>query len=337
MSKKMKYSIGIGLTNNCDLNCAHCYRNKNEISNITLKQIQILCDALPIQSIGLGTGENILNPEFLQIISFLSEQNIKLSLASNGLSLTSLADNYLQLFNDLEVSIDFPEKNRHDNFRRSGNWDLTHQAIEKTKDLGIPTTILTTMMSVNYQEMGNMVDLARKHELNLRVSVCQSVNSNKFHLEYEQFWEGFRLLFKKGKLISCSEPVVRAALGLNNVYSPCGYKSIRINPKGEVIPCVYWEGIDSSLDSIPKIEDLKEIGENILNSYYFNLAREIPSVAADCRCQGGCASRRALSGNLNSHDEYCPWVRGDEIELNWQKADSKDLVRVNNNCTTIVN
>ena len=333
----MKYSIGIGLTNNCNLNCAHCYRNKNEISNITLKHVQILCDALPIQSIGLGTGENILNPEFLQIISFLSEQNIKLSLASNGLTLTTLSDNYLQLFNDLEVSIDFPDRKRHDNFRGLGNWDLTHQAIEKTKDLGIPTTILTTMMSVNYQEMHRMVDLARKFELNLRVSVCQSVNSNKFHLEYDQFWEGFRLLFKNGRLISCSEPVVRAALGLDNVYSPCGHKSIRINPKGEVIPCVYWEGIDSTSNSIPKIEDLKEIRENIINTYYFNLARQIPQVAANCRCQGGCASRRALSGNLNSHDEYCPWVRGDEIKLNWQKAGSKDLVRVNNNCTTIVN
>ncbi len=333
----MKYSIGIGLTNNCNLHCAHCYRNQNEISNITLKQIQILCDALPIQSIGLGTGENILNPEFLQIVSFLSEQNIKLSLASNGLTLTSLAEDYLQLFNDLEISIDFPDKERHDNFRGPGNWDLTHQAIKKTKDLGIPTTILTTLMSVNYKEMDKMVDLARKHELNLRVSVCQSVNSNKFHLKYEEFWEGFRLLFKKGKLISCSEPVVRAALGLNDVYSPCGHKSIRINPKGEVIPCVYWEGINSTTNSVPKIEDLKEIRETILNTYYFNLAREIPSVAASCRCHGGCASRRALSGNLNSHDEYCPWVRGDEIELIWQKADSQDLVRVNNNCTTIVN
>lgn len=333
----MKYSIGIGLTSDCNLDCLHCYRNKDKISNITLKQIQTLCEALPIQSIGMGTGENILNPEFLQIITFLSEQNIKLSLASNGLTLTSLDDNHLQLFNDLEISIDFPEKKRHDKFRGTGNWDLAHQALKRTKNLGIPTTILTTMMSINYQEMDRMVDLARKHELNLRVSVCQSVNSHNFHLEYDQFWEGFRLLFKKGKLISCSEPVVRAVLGLDNVFSPCGHKSIRINPKGEVIPCVYWEGINSSANPIPMIEDLKDLRENILTSYYFSLARQIPSVAADCPCQGGCASRRALSGTLNSHDEYCPWCVEEEIKLNWQKADSKDLVRVNNNCTTIVN
>ena len=61
---KIKYSIGIGLTNNCDLDCAHCYRDKTQISNITLKQIQKLCKAIPISSIGMGTGENILNQAF---------------------------------------------------------------------------------------------------------------------------------------------------------------------------------------------------------------------------------------------------------------------------------
>ena len=86
----MKYSVGIGLTNNCNLNCGHCYRDQSQISNITLKQMQTLFDSIPIEAIGLGTGENILNPEFFQIIEFLSNQNVKTSVASNGLTLTSI-------------------------------------------------------------------------------------------------------------------------------------------------------------------------------------------------------------------------------------------------------
>jgi len=125
----MKYSVGIGLTNNCNLNCGHCYRDKTQISNITLKQIQILCETFPIGAMGFGTGETILNPEFYQILEFLSTQNIKISLASNGLTLTSLPENYLTFFHDVEVSIDFPTKKEQDNFRGSGNWDLVHQAI----------------------------------------------------------------------------------------------------------------------------------------------------------------------------------------------------------------
>ena len=331
----MKYSVGIGLTNNCNLNCGHCYRDKTQISNISLEQIQILCESLPFRAMGLGTGENLLNPEFYQILEFLSTQNINISVASNGLTLTSLPEKYLKLFHDVEVSIDFPTKNGQDEFRGKGNWDLVHQAIERCKREKIQLSILTTLISINFNKMDQMVDLARSHDVNLRVCVYQAVNSNKYHLNYNEFWEGFRLLLSASKLISCSEPVVRAVLNLGDVYSPCGYKSIRINPRGEVIPCVYW-GNSEKYQQIPLIKDLPELREKVFDSYYFKLARQIPPIAANCPCQGGCASRRLIQGVLNSHDEYCPWCRGNHIELDWQKGPSSDLVRVNNNCTTIV-
>ncbi|MFX1393728.1 MAG: radical SAM protein [Promethearchaeota archaeon] len=331
----MKYSVGIGLTNNCNLNCGHCYRDKNQISNITLEKIKILCEALPIKAIGLGTGENILNPEFYQILDFLSEQEINLSIASNGLTLTSISEKYLKLFHDVEVSIDFPTKKGQDDFRGNGNWNLVQRAIDRCKNEKIRLSILTTMMSINYEKMDQMVDLARSYDVNLRVCVYQSVNSNKYHLSYNEFWEGFRLLLGASKLISCSEPVVRAALKLGDVYSPCGYKSIRINPRGQIIPCVYWNNSEES-HKIPLIEDLPILKEKVFDIYQFDIARQIPTVATDCPCKGGCASRRLLKGDLNSHDEYCPWCRNDHIDLEWQAGPSIDLVRINNNCTTIV-
>ncbi len=331
----MKYSVGIGLTNNCNLNCSHCYRDTTQISNITLEQIQTLCDALPIKTMGFGTGENILNPQFYQILDYLHAQDIKISIASNGLTLTTIQEKYLKYFNDVEVSIDFPKKGNQDEFRGKGNWDLVCKAIKRCKSEHIPLTILTTMMGVNYDKMDQMVDLARAFDVNLRVSVYQSVHTDKFHLTYREFWEGFRLLLGASKLISTSEPVVRAALNLGEAYSPCGYKSIRINPRGQVIPCVYWINNIVS-DHVPKIEDLTSLKMKVFDSDYFRLARQIPSVAADCPCQGGCASRRLINGNLNSHDEYCPWCRGDHVDLKWQQGPSTNLVRINNNCTTIV-
>jgi hypothetical protein len=73
-----------------------------------------------------------------------------------------------------------------------------------------------------------------------------------------------------------------------------------------------------------------------LQTREFELARQVPPSAAGCRCQGGCASRRALSGLLDRHDEYCPWVRGDELYLDVTWAPQKDLPRGKNVCTTIV-
>jgi MoaA/NifB/PqqE/SkfB family radical SAM enzyme len=51
-------SVGIGLTNNCNLHCAHCYRDQDRIYNLILEDIEKICDSLEISSIGFGTGEN---------------------------------------------------------------------------------------------------------------------------------------------------------------------------------------------------------------------------------------------------------------------------------------
>jgi len=105
---------------------------------------------------------------------------------------------------------------------------------------------------------------------------------------------------------------------------------VRVTPSGAITPCVYWPA--SSLG----IADAVLLGIGVLDSDEFLQDRQVPAAAADCRCQGGCASRRALSGRLDSHDDYCPWIRGDEVDLSFTLAPAKQLTGAKNVCTTIV-
>lgn len=329
----MGYSVGIGLTNDCNLDCAHCYRDKTTISYLSLAHVKQLCEAVPVEAMGLGTGENALHPDFAAIVSYLRDRGIKLSMASNGHGLTIISEESLCAFSDVEVSIDFPTPADQDAFRGPGNWELVHRAIERCQKLGVEVSILATLMRQNYQQMDRMVALARQRGVNLRVNAYQAVKSDTFRLEYDEFWEGYRRLFSEGLVVSCSEPVVRAVMGLGSAPSPCGHRSLRINPRGQVIPCVYWpvqpgQGIH--------IADLEGFGEGVFQSDLFRQARQAPAQAADCLCGGGCASRRALHGQLEAHDDYCPWVRGDEVHLAWRPAPAKNLMRIGNVCTTVV-
>ena len=54
---------------------------------------------------------------------------------------------------------------------------------------------------------------------------------------------------------------------------PCGYRSIRFNPRGQVIPCVYWplDGVTPSL-----IGDLTRLGAGVLELPAFQAARLEP-------------------------------------------------------------
>ena len=329
----MGFSVGIGLTNDCNLACAHCYRDTQNINHLSLVQVKEICDAIPVDAMGMGTGENILNPEFVEIVSFLNERGVKLSIASNGHSLTTVSEHILKMFGDVELSIDFPTEPEQDAFRGSGNWSLVHQAIERCHELGIEVSILSTLMTTNFDKMDQMVSLARSDGCNLRVNAYQPVKTDAYRLSFAQFWEGYQRLFSAGLVVSCSEPVVRAVMGLADVQSPCGRRSIRINPRGQIIPCVYWPVVGTEGLFI---KDLAKLGGQVLEESAFQKARTDPPVASSCACQGGCASRRALNNEMDAHDEYCPWVRGETINLEWKAAPAKDLMRTGNVCTTVV-
>jgi MoaA/NifB/PqqE/SkfB family radical SAM enzyme len=329
----MGYSVGIGLTNDCNLNCAHCYRDTDRLWSLSLEQIKLICESIPVDSMGMGTGENALNPEFIPIVEYLQWKNIRLSIASNGYSLTTIPEEILSAFRDVEVSIDHPTQSKQDAWRGEGNWALVHQAIDRCTKLGIEVSILVTMMQTNYNKMDQFVTLARRDGVNLRVNAYQAVKTDTYRLQYSAFWEGYRRLFSEGQVVSCSEPVVRAVMGLEDVQSPCGRRSIRFNPRGQVIPCVYWPAESGSL---PSLKELGLQGDRVMEDNSFRAARQVPAYAADCPCQGGCASRRALNGELDTHDDYCPWVREDEVRLTWQPAPAKNLMRAGNVCTTIV-
>jgi MoaA/NifB/PqqE/SkfB family radical SAM enzyme len=329
----MGLSVGIGLTNDCNLACAHCYRDTGRIDTITLDHIKTICENLPVEAMGFGTGENALNPEFVPIVEYLHSRGIRLGVASNGYTLMALSDDHLRMFHDVEVSIDFPTQKGQDTFRGEGNWALVHAAMERCQELGVTVSILTTLMSVNYHHMDALLELARTNRANLRMNAYQAVKTDRFKLTYPQFWEGYRRLFGAGQVISCTEPVVRAAMGLEDVRSPCAHTSIRFNPRGQIIPCVYWR---SDHAAAPTIADLPGLGMRVIELADFERVRAIPPSAAACRCRGGCASRRALIGNLDAHDEYCPWARGEDLNLDWKAAAAVDLMRSRNVCTTIV-
>jgi radical SAM protein with 4Fe4S-binding SPASM domain len=332
----MKISIGIGITNDCDLNCAHCYRPQGRVYQLSLEDVRDICDNLDVASFNLGTGESWLHPQFSEIVSFLAGRGIKMSMASNGYSLNDMPASLLQLFHDVEVSVDYATAQGQDAFRGAGNWACAMSAIERCQAQGVEVTLLATMMRTNYHHMADLVALAGSVGANLRANVYQPVQNSDFTLSYEQFWEGFRRLLGAGRLLSSSEPIVNAMLGLDSLSgSPCGRQSIRFTPQRHITPCVYWPQPELSLNGSKDLD-----AQRILASRQFQQARRVPDACRSCphvaSCGGGCSSRRALLGDLNRPDFYCPLARGDTVALSCTPAPAKELPRGSNVCTTII-
>ncbi len=327
-------ALGLGLTNECNLACAFCYRDPARTDRLSLEQVRSVIECLPVRSVNLGTGENGMHPEFQAILAYLRTQPVKLTITSNGHSIDVLEDDDLRGFHDIEFSLDYPTQEEQDAQRGAGNWKLIHQQAARCVRLGVPVTIIAVMMKSNYLRLSEVARVAKRFGAPLRVNVYQAVRSDVYALTYEEYWEGFRKLLESTDVIAIGEPLVRAMAGLPPLAGGCGVSTIRVTPRGTTQPCVYWPG------SGERLSNLTAAGTEILNSTPFQQARTIPEACQPCEfrdtCHGGCGGRRRLQQALLQPDFYCPIIRGDRPQLDIRMAANRDLPKVGSSCTTVV-
>jgi radical SAM protein with 4Fe4S-binding SPASM domain len=327
-------SLGLGLTNECNLACAFCYRDPTRADRLSLDQVKEVVERLPVRSVNLGTGENGMHPDFKAILAYLRTKPVKLTITSNGHSVAVLEDDELRAFHDIEFSLDYPNQADQDTQRGPGNWALIHQQAERCRKLDIPVTIVAVMMKSNYSRVTDVARVAKKFDAPLRVNVYQAVRSDIYALTYEEYWEGFRRLFEKTDVIAIGEPLVRAMAGLPPLRTGCGVSTVRVTPRATTQPCVYWPGSGEPLSN------LIAAGVDILSSTPFKQARALPEACRTCEfresCHGGCAGRRRLQGALQDPDFYCPIIRGQRPRLAIRMAANRDLPKLSSSCTTVV-
>ena len=331
----MKLSLGVGMTNACNLACAHCYRSLGTDA-LSVEQVLEATEAVPTRAVNFGTGENGLHPDFPRVVRELDARGIGVTMTTNGYSAKVLDDDVLRLFKDVEFSIDYPSKDQHDLARGDGNWELIQEQMQRCRGLGVATTIVSVLMAPNHLAMPALLELAGSRGAFLRINVYQSSKRDQFTLSFEEFWTGFSLLFEHGDLITCGEPIVRAMLGIPRAEGAgCGRETVRITPRGAIVPCVY--GADDALG----LADLGRLGGAVVDAPSFARLRVPPPDCAACphlaTCGGGCPTRRSLRGRPDAPDAYCPIVRGREIALRARHIDAgRALTKAASACTTVL-
>ncbi|MEW5853875.1 MAG: radical SAM protein [Myxococcota bacterium] len=327
------FALGLGLTNECDLACGHCYRDPTRLDRLSLDDVRRVLDAVPVRSVNLGTGENGLHPQYAEILDELHARNIKVSITSNGYSIAKLSDAQLARFTEIEVSVDFPTEAEQDRWRAPGNWALCMRALERARALNVRAAVISVMMRTNHRVLAQVAHVAAAHGASFRVNVYQSVRGDTYALTYDEFWTAWRLLLAETQLVVCTEPVVNAVLGRSGpaCRSGCGRTTVRVTPRGEVLPCVYWPERTLSVE---------ELRGPILDSEPFRHVREVPEACRACpmveSCAGGCASRRMLRSRPQEPDEYCPFARGESITLLHTPAPTREVLKASSACTTVV-
>lgn len=333
-TQQTQFAIGLGLTNECNLACAFCYRDPSRVDRLSLAQVRSVMERMPVRSVNLGTGENGLHPDFKDMVHYLRSLPIKLTMTSNGYSVASVSDEDLPSFKDIEFSLDYPTQAEQDKQRGDGNWQLLHDQAARCRRLGVPVTFIAVMMQTNFDRLAEIAEIAKQYDAPLRINVYQAVRTDTFALTYEQYWSAFEHLFARTDVIAIGEPLVRAMAGLPPRTGGCGAATVRVTPRATVQPCVYWPGKGEPLDM------LLDVGPEVVASAPFAAARSVPADCANCAyvaaCRGGCAGRRRLIDALDKPDPYCPIVRGETRTLQIRMAETREMPKLESACTTIV-
>jgi radical SAM protein with 4Fe4S-binding SPASM domain len=328
------FALGLGLTNECNLACAFCYRDPTRVDRLSLEQVRAVMESLPVRSVNLGTGENGMHPQFHEILAYLRTLRIKLTITSNGHSTAVLTDDEVHAFHNIEFSLDYPNEREQDAQRGAGNWALIHDQAARCIRLGIPLTFIAVMMKSNYMQLAEVARVVKRYQAPLRVNVYQAVRSDLYALSYDEYWQGFRALFAETDVIAIGEPLVRAMAGLPPRSGGCGVSTVRVTPRATTQPCVYWPGNGEPLSL------LLSLGATVVETSSFLQARTVPETCRACvyleSCYGGCAGRRRIQNALNQPDFYCPVVRGDSQKLEIRMAPARELPKSESACTTIV-
>lgn len=317
-------SMGIGITNTCNLNCKHCYSRTMAKDNISLLELKDILKRFPnLSAVNLGTGESLLNKEFLPIIRELSKRKIKIALTSNGYTIEKLSDEIISLISEVDISIDFPDEKLHDEFRGVKNtYQTAISSIKRLKKLKIDVSIATALMNINYKYLPEFKQLIKKYEIPLRLNIYKPVNKEKFGLSYDQFWESMKILSENFTFISCSEPILSIITKLPQNGSPCG-NSLRLHPNKVLTACVYLDGNKTTVETFKKIKE--SVPEYCINCEYSSW------------CMGGCVGRRILNSTPEKPDQYCPFFNNKPIpNIKFRFSNTKEYIHSSYLCTIIV-
>jgi radical SAM protein with 4Fe4S-binding SPASM domain len=255
----MPYHLVWGLTNACNVRCAHCYASsaRPDPDELTADEAVTLLDALArwgVFDVAFSGGEVLLRRDTVALVARAAEHGLTTGLGTNGWLVTPatarrLADAGLSR---LQVSVDGLAATHDQLRRRPGLFDRAVQAVANARSAGLPTNVCFTVHRRNVEELEDVVALCLSWgvtSFNLSQFVPTGRGDDDLDLPREQWRRVYRRWAElraqhAGRMaftshlaqIALVDPGLAEQPGFTGCQAGMGQASI--GPTGDVQPCV---------------------------------------------------------------------------------------------------
>jgi len=321
------------LTLQCNLHCIHCGSSAGNPRprELTLQEsFQIIKDLAAIQTDGvcLMGGEPFLRKGWHRIAQAVNDAGMKLLIISNGYTVTSDTLSKLTALQPYAVStsLDGATRATHDRIRGvRGSHQKVLDFISRLTTAGLPTTVITTVNKLNFNELPAIKDfLLNKHiAWQVQTATPEGRFTKNLALSKEEFYTLGLFLTAQRKHYTKEElPVIGAhCLGYHSQYLPglglsphwtgcqAGLSIMSIKSNGDVIGCLstpatYIEGNVRE----KRITDIWNDPEAFAYNRKFSkqdLGKNCTGCAFGGTCKGGCMGMSVAFTTTPHNDPYC--------------------------------
>ena len=259
-------SLHYEVTGRCNLSCAYCDRRSSLRAEMTRSQIFKALEEfldLGLAHVHLDGGEPLLHAHIDEIVDWLSQRGISLSMHSNGILVRGKLGTVRKL-SRLGVSLDGPRAN-HDGLRGEGSFDAAVEGSKAARDAGVHVEFICTVSRHNADAVDELVALAER--IAIPVAFRPAINSlNRDPLREGSGWKletsALRAAFvqverlKRGgrpilndwqtlwRLRDCPEESRRTC--------GAGHRVVTLDPEGMLFPCGA-AGRGDRTNSVPRL------------------------------------------------------------------------------------
>ena len=316
-------------TNQCNMYCAHCYRDagckaNDELSTDEAKTLLNQIAAAGFKIMIFSGGEPLMRQDILDLVSHAAKLKLIPVFGTNGTLITR------QMAHDLKaagakgmgISLDSLDSDKHDKFRSFKNaWQGAVNGMNNCREAGLPFQIHTTVMDWNKNELEDMTDFAIKigakaHHFFFLVPTGRAATIEEESLRAESYEDVLTRIMRKQQTVdielkpTCAPQFLRIAaqLGIKTRFHRgclAGLSYCIISPLGKVQPCAY---LNMELGDVRKtpFDEIWHSSEvlNKLRTLEYSGGCGVCNFKKVC---GGCRARAAYyhKGDYMSEEPWC--------------------------------
>jgi radical SAM protein with 4Fe4S-binding SPASM domain len=324
-------SVGVEITNRCNLSCRHCFNRSGEgaVQELALADLLDLFDQvrdMGRKSIRISGGEPTLHPDFAAVVTGANQRGLSVSINTHGQYPAhvreQIADLPIQLF---VVSLEGLQS-ANDFIRGQGVFEQAIDAITWLCDLGRSVTLGVHLRRSNVEDVPGLIALADALGVNVKFSPLRPMGRAREYLRGEvlaplDFYNVVQVITR----LRADYPAVRISTDFDilqpvnslgplspaRACCPAGRSRLNVNYDGYVYPCGFLvtpqrEFAAGHLRDAPLLTLWRESAVFVPFRTLEKDARCQSCFAYGQTCLGGClAMSYFVTGRLEAHDPTC--------------------------------